>query len=550
MKNLNRNLGWIIPITALCSAVIFLLTSNKYVNTQISSDALLSFVHGLTRGYKLRQIICTFSMFLVGLLVAICIWKKESIYYAMIWAMPIAVVIWSVGSMFLLFSDIPYNVYTSFFVFLLLSGVIVYRNRMCLRKIKFSSFMKIGMVTLSAIIFFSIGVLPTIMSSDSYYYIMQYGEIIAKAGKLSFDLVGSTMTWTGISSSFLSCLAVFGGFETIVTFHYVLIISLIMAVYSVVYEKIRELTENKKYAVLGAVVATAVLVIMPSFELLSAWVISNTYCMVLMLFLMIGIQRYIDKGKNNKQLLWLLSFLIVWLALSRAEMCVCMAGLIVFMTFLPFDKNELLILSIPMVVFQIVFLVRLDIQQVNSEKKVYDTMLTPAIQVIMIMSMLICVAYCFWCDKYIFKRFREKIGVITIVMLPAICLGLLFIDFDKYLTNIDAIFYNFKNELWGYTPIFLLILIVFTIIVRRKITFYGLFAYGYTLLNLIFSLVRKQPLRYGYGDSCNRMLISALPIVFTSIVVGILDAEERGQLESGDKELDYAGSNGDKHAGY
>ena len=80
------------------------------------------------------------------------------------------------------------------------------------------------LVRLSTI--FCTGIIPTVMSSDSYYYVMQYGEVVAKVGSLNFDTAGATMTWTGVSSALISSLAYFCGFETITVIHNLLIISI------------------------------------------------------------------------------------------------------------------------------------------------------------------------------------------------------------------------------------------------------------------------------------------------------------------------------------
>ena len=79
------------------------------------------------------------------------------------------------------------------------------------------------------------------MSSDSYYYVMQYGEVVAKVGSLNFDTAGATMTWTGVSSALISSLAYFCGFETITVIHNLLVISMLICFYLMMKKQISNL---------------------------------------------------------------------------------------------------------------------------------------------------------------------------------------------------------------------------------------------------------------------------------------------------------------------
>ncbi len=43
------------------------------------------------------------------------------------------------------------------------------------------------------------------------------------------------------------------------------------------------------------------------------------------------------------------------------------------------------------------------------------------------------------------------------------------------------------------------------------------------LINLILCLGRKQPLRNGYGDSFNRIMMSAIPVVLFALICSVLE---------------------------
>jgi hypothetical protein len=61
------------------------------------------------------------------------------------------------------------------------------------------------------------------------------------------------------------------------------------------------------------------------------------------------------------------------------------------------------------------------------------------------------------------------------------------------------------------------------IVLNKRINFWLIFSTGYVLINLILCLGRKHPLRNGYGDSCNRIMMSAIPVVFFALICSVLE---------------------------
>ena len=115
------------------------------------------------------------------------------------------------------------------------------------------------------------------------------------------------MTWTGVSSALISSLAYFCGFETITVIHNLLVISMLICFYLMMKKQISNLGARENQAIVGAGIFTVMLIVIPAFELLSFWVISNTYCMVYIFLLMIGMNLYTTDERENKALLILLS---------------------------------------------------------------------------------------------------------------------------------------------------------------------------------------------------------------------------------------------------
>lgn len=522
MKRINSVGKWVAPMLALLISIIIFFYTSTITYKNIGTNELFATVDAITRGYKIKQIIASVVLFIAGYLVAQGTFDKQTDAMKAAWAVPIAVVGWCMCSAVILLLRLPYIRSFAFGLVGALLGAMIYIRKEYIKKTNWDVLCRyiIWCAALSTI--FSTGIIPTVMSSDSYYYVMQYGEVVAKVGSLNFDTAGATMTWTGVSSALISSLAYFCGFETITVIHNLLIISMLICFYLTMKKQISNLGARENQAIVGAGVFTVMLIVIPAFELLSFWVISNTYCMVYIFLLMIGMKLYTTDERENKALLMLISMVICWLTLSRAEMSVCMACIVCLISFLPLTQREMLTLSVPMMVVQLLYLIELNYQQAISVKNVYDSMLTPAIQAIITVATVGGVIYSFFINSKFFSWIRKKINIIVFAVLPGICIAIYFLDKEKYVKSIESIIYNFKTQYWGYLPALILVLYI-VIALNKKINFGLIFSTGYVLINLILCLGRKQPLRNGYGDSCNRIMMSAIPVVFSALICSVLE---------------------------
>lgn len=520
MGRTKNIIKWILPILFVSVSSIISHAFSSKMEPTIRSSEVFTMVNDLTDGYRIKQIIFSLVLFVAGYLIVECVVGITSSMACVFLALPTAVVIWGGGSTALLFTGIPYNTMTAIGVFIVLALALCGRKLSVLRNTDWLYLIRTIFWVYGFSVIASSGILPIFMSSDSYYYVMQYGEVIAKSGMLSYDTSGTTMTWTGVSSALISSFATLFGFETITVIHWGLIASMLGCFATEICRRTIELC-SKRYVL--AFVMTFLLLIMPPFLLLSTWVISNTYCMVMFFFLMLGLKAYTEAEERNHNLLWLLSALCVWLCLSRAEVCVSIAGLVLISSILKLDRKEMLILSVPMAASQSAFLIKLVIQQNMSSKDVYDSMITPQIMAIMMVALWGAVVYSAMSECRGICRIKKQIPKLTFIGLPILCGCIFFLDREKFMIGAESIGYNLAHEYWGYVPIFIVTLIVLFFVISRRADFYIIFSYAYVFLNLALCFGRKQPLRHGFGDSCNRILISALPIVYLALACSILN---------------------------
>ena len=106
---------------------------------------------------------------------------------------------------------------------------------------------------------------------------------------------------------------IFCGFETITVIHNLLIISMLYLLLFNDEKQISNLGSQRKPGNSRGRCFTVMLIVIPAFELLSFWAISNTYCMVYIFLLMIGMNLYTTGERENKALLMLISMVICWL---------------------------------------------------------------------------------------------------------------------------------------------------------------------------------------------------------------------------------------------
>ena len=526
MKRVINIVKWIGPICFIILAVGVNDWCRHIASETVESNKLIQLAEALTEGYRIRQILASIGLYLIGYITVYCTIGRAHHIYACIWAVPVSVTIWSVSGMMLLLLGIPYCRLSAVFTFVSLASILCGKRLKSIRYGNWKAMTRSVLWVIGICIVIATGILPIQMSSDSYYYLMQYGEIVAKTGLLSFDTTGAMMTWTGLSAALLSSFASLMGFETITVIHWGMVISLIGAVYVEIYQFLSGCMQDRKKVVTYTLLFTLTMVLMPPFLLLSSWVISNTYCMCLFYFLMVGLKKYKEQENMNAGCLTVLSLMMVWLCMSRAETCVCVASVVFLVGMIGFSQKEMLFLSVPAAVFQTLFFFRLILQQTASNRSVYDSMYTKPVIVVMLIAVWGAVLYSSLIEMQWFGWLKKKMPLFITIGLPILCVLIFLMDSGKFLVGMDSIRYNILNEFWSASPFLIGILVFLYILFCRKLNFYIMFAYMYIFLNLALCLGRKQPLRYGYGDSCNRILISAIPIVYYALIYSLIKVRE------------------------
>lgn len=529
MQVKNTNKKWIIvSLVIFCAAVAAtaIYTGAGYRHTE--ATPLNRLLKELTASYRLRQIVASMFLYIAGFLITYPLWNgRNGDQWAYVLAMPAGNALWGVVSALLLFTNIPYNMYTMAVSVSLILGSFVICFRKSYRRISWSSLLGVLVIVLAVAVMASSAVFPKFTSSDSYYFVMQYGHLIARHGGLASDIVGTYMTWTGIMPALTSAYAAMWGFENIYAIHYLLICSMYGFIALAAYKTSIRYYGRKHSFLIGFLTLVTAAVI-PGVSYLSIWIIGNAYFMVYIVILMLLPSA--AKEKLDYKLLAFMSLLTVWLAMCRPETTLVMCFFLICISSLGLRKRQLAVLCLPMCFFQVLFWGKIAYEYSVGGRQAADKLLTPETGAVILLSMILT-----WC--YIglyntgFVRFaRKHMTVLGLLALCAACLGLGIWDSAKFINNIQVFARNTVDWYWRYVLVTAFAVEALKSCFRCRNKYYDLIVGGFILCNFAVCMGRPQYLRLGVGDSYNRICMSILPLYVVSTIltfVEYLGAERR-----------------------
>lgn len=532
---MNRKYFKVMPFAVLLISIIVTALYTKAGYNETEATALNTTIREITINYRILQVVATMVLYLGGLVIVYPFCTGIGTEWAYVLAMPVGNAIWGVVSALVLFLNIPYNRYTmSVFGFLIILGLL-YRYKENYKAMEWHQLIGALIIALSVCIMASSGVFAIFTSSDSYYFVMQYGELIAKHGKLSSDIVGTYMTWTGITPALMSSFAAMWGFENIYAMHYLLIFSMYGALTLITYQCAMKYYNRKRALTISAFVFITVAII-PAVSFLSTWIISNTYFMIYIALLMM--LPIIKKKKVDDKCLCIMSLFIIWLALSRAETVLVMCFFIVCLSSLKLTKKMTLILFSPMCICQVLFYGKILFENLYSARQASEKLLTAETMAVIVLSLVLTGIYIGLYEIKPISFVRKNMTQFVLIALLISCLGLGLLDINKFLNNLSVVAHNVSDWYWKYVPITVLALEILKSWWRCRNKYFDLIVWGFVLCNFAVCMGRPQYLRLGIGDSYNRICMSILPLYVGSTILTFLDffGEEGGLKNVSDKQ--------------
>lgn len=499
---------WMIPISILVLSIIFTILYSYIVSIKIANDPLLAMAAKLTEGDQLRQILIGIFLYVYGYLFVEQI-SEGYINYVPFLALPTGLMCFSMASLFLVVTGVPYTlVWTVIVLLVFLAAVILWKRG----RIDWEKFVKTLCIATSVANVASTGIFLLVYTSDSAYYIMKYGEILAMDGKIT-DNVGYWLTWTGIMNAFWGSLMKFCGVYSFATIHHMFVVSFLLAMIALIY-RLLDIEQEKKKRIMMTVLVSGMFVINPAFFLLGHWQMQNTYYMVYMcMYILLCYHLPKAKPEERRGLYWILGFMTIMLGMMRIESVVLICMLLICISTLQIEKKDLLgSMLLPLGIALVLYWIRVYLVMGT----VITGMMTKMVALIMVLAWLAAFIYIGFCRKWFEKLLKGHISAFILLMLLVVNVVLAVVKWELFQRNIVVTLSNIANASWGYFPWLLLIGVMVAVQAGLKMNFFDLVWIGYILCNFAIGMGRKGAFRLGEGDSVNRILLSVVPIVFIS----------------------------------
>lgn len=504
-----------IPLIFFLFAAVYTIVFVKKQYDITEATVLNCVIQKLTAGYRVKQIIATMVMFQIGVIISVPLCKQLGDKYALILAMPVGNAVWGLLSALITFLNIPYTSLTMASIIIAINSALIYVFRKEYKASIGISFAIALIIVLAITLMASSGVFPIFMSSDSYYYIMQYGQLIEENAGLSSDIVGNFMTWTGISGAYISSYAAMWGFENIYAIHYLLVFSMYGFIIIVIYDKSRQFCQKSIAIVLSILSLLSVITII-GVSFLSMWVISNTYFMIYLVYLLMIPE--IIKERIDMRTICIMSIFAAWLTLCRIEAAPAICFFIICMSYLKIPRKQICVLYFSSFLFEGVYLLKVLLDNLSGAKQASMQDLTLGTAGIILLAYIVTGIYLSIFNWKIIAFIRKHMTVFGYVVLLLINLILGLRDLERFQNNIIVSCNNMFDWYWMYVPFIVLVLEIVKTCMKCRNQYFDLVVGGFILFNFAICMGRTHFLRIGIGDSYNRICMSIIPLYIVSSI--------------------------------
>ncbi len=366
------------------------------------------------------------------------------------------------------------------------------------------------------------GLLSVILENDSYYYYSEYPQVLVKEGHWKFQM-DVYLTDVGPVAAIINALPFLFGFANSFGIQHALNISFLGIFYLSLYEKLRE-KKDKRSSVLLSLLAAVFLATSPAFLTTAKWIMAGEYFMIFFFLIMVLGDRVLrSPGKPETALLLALTVFNISLCMIRQEGILFSLFLIICLSAKELSNRQLVLFfwmpaaataGIYYAWLYLILHVRPDYSFLTAGKALLAMGASAAVGFY-----LVCIR------GRVLLRIQEKLLYLIPGMLAAANMLLLLLDHKRYLTNLYMMLMNIRlRNGWGYFGWFFALgcLAVFYRMLRKKewkITFTDTVMLGELLMMLCAIWARGPVLQLGIGDSGNRVLLTAVPVMVYAVIL-------------------------------
>ena len=249
---------------------------------------------------------------------------------------------------------------------------------------------------------------------------------------------------------------------------------------------------------------------------------ANAFFMEYMAVILYFAYEFSLKKETDRADLLVLAVLITGLSIMRMEGALNAGVLILSIMMLKFKSKDIALYFLsPVLILQSLYLYRIFIKITLHTKIQF---MTKEKAVVLIAFLIIIMLYALLIRNRLSEKLEKNYGYLLVLSLIAVNLVILVYDRSGYIINLKAFIFNMlKNSGWGLFVPF--VIGVFILIPKKsiKINYFDISVVCYILITIIAGWARGDNLYESFGDSGNRIMIQAVPVILFALIVKVTE---------------------------
>lgn len=508
-------------------------------------DLFLRLSTTFSTAFFVRQVIVVIVLYFLGLILQLAITpnhNRKSLITCLLRSYPLGLAQFVITAYLILTLGIPYNNKTVTIAMAALVGIYLYfigKGKEYTKIIKENKGLLAfaGIIVIVVAIISVSGLIPISISNDSMYYFHEYPRYIVHFGGLR-DQFDTFLTDTGLGVVSIETLPFLYGFNESFGIREFMHISFIAYMSYLVYKR--------SHKMIAAIVVALLTIVSSPVYVLGHWAMANMYFMELFFMsaaLMVDSFINREEGKTYS-INEILPCVLITVACSfiRMEGGVFILLLLGCCSLLNIKGRDLILyMALPILIMLAMYEIRIFFfYKIDNPY----TFLTPGKALIQGAAFVCVIIYIAFIRDRLSEKVKKKLPLLLIGALIGVNVLLLIYKKDLYIGNLKAFYGNFCGQSgWGMLPHLaiasIVIIIAANLIINRESGkskvdseaferhFFLLITIGFMLVTLAVSFMRGDVLLIAVGDSGNRVMLQAAPLIIYTITLYFIRLNER-----------------------
>lgn len=510
---MNKKRYYIIGAFLVILLSIFVsVRTNSYVNNNIHLSAVMQSVYSNT----FNQVIYIMAISIYAMALLFCFNRFIDKGIIVVMSPLVGAMLWAVYSVIILCIGIPYTAFTMGAFALIVLVVCIIITKPDFKDIDYKS-LSVVLLCYVAVSFLVTILDCMVFSEDSYTYVV-LGKTLARNEYMDGNMIAVYSARALVTASLFSP-SEFFGFDYANGFYAFTGISFSASLSYFIYKEINSSLGKKKsliicLAILCSLITTNAFVMITIFYPISNSISTITLFMTLYF-------AYIAK-KGDARLLYVSLFFIICFLWTRTENALIVLVLVFLFSNMGFKKkqiiNYIIVCTLALLFWYIKFFALAGIG--------YDEgkFLTISRASLVVGAYACLIIYLIVLDRVPFyKKIKDKLDYLPFVGIGLVIASFVYFDFAKLSKNIGVVFVNISvTGAWCLGFLGLMIAMALYYLIVKKVDIFDKALLLNVFMLIFIFLFRVTDLRFGLGDSGNRMLCQLVPIAYFMIGTRLL----------------------------